>query len=156
MFVSRKCLAALIHLFACKFSTRVYVAQFVHQRAILLYPGLPSCNHFQPVPKKLMQRSVLALRFLSGQLDVGLVGVKSNILSHEHSVHHSRALGQTVSLATVLPQTQLASPVLPCKISSDPCPPSTSGSRKRPGSSPTTLHLRFSGSRRLSESPSRN
>src|ERR1700682_1790515 len=36
------------------------------------------------------------------------------------------------------------------------CPPSTSDSRNRPGSFPTILPLRFSGSRRLSVSPSRN
>ena len=41
-----------------------------------------------------MQRSVLTLRFLSGQLDVGLLCVERNILSHENSVHESRVFEQ--------------------------------------------------------------
>jgi hypothetical protein len=38
-----------------------------------------------------VQSSVLTLRFLPGKLDVRLVSVKSNILSHEYSVHDYRA-----------------------------------------------------------------
>jgi hypothetical protein len=45
---------SLIHLFACKLPTRIHVAQFMHQRTILLYAGLPSCDHFQPVTKEFM------------------------------------------------------------------------------------------------------
>src|SRR5438445_768040 len=39
-----------------------------------------------------MQRRVLTLRFLSSKLDVGLVGIESNILSHEYSVHDCRVI----------------------------------------------------------------
>src|SRR5450759_2519719 len=94
MFVSRKCLTALIHLFARKFSTCVHVAQLIHQRTILPSSPLPACNPFQPVAKKLMQRSVLALCFLSGELDVGLLGIKGNVLSHDNSVHDARVFAQ--------------------------------------------------------------
>src|ERR1035437_6949303 len=94
MFVSRKCLAAFIHLFPRELSTRIHVAQLIHQRPEFLRATLPACEPFQPIAEKLMQRSVLTLRFLSGQLDVGLLCVERNILSHENSVHESRVFEQ--------------------------------------------------------------
>src|ERR1700730_18736660 len=96
-----------------------------------------------------MQRRVLTLRFRSRKLDVGLIGIESNILSHESSVHDSRVNRNTLSsVETAWLQDWLRSsfPVFfPLTI---PCPPSTSDSRNRPGSFPTTLPLKFSGSRR--------
>jgi len=94
MFVSRKCLAAFIHLFARELSTCIHVAQLMHEGAILLDARPPARNPFQPVPKELMQRGVPALRFLSSQLDVGLVRAKSDVLLHDTSVHEIRAIVQ--------------------------------------------------------------
>src|ERR1700675_3755528 len=98
-----------------------------------------------------MQRSVLTLGFLSRKLDVGFIGVESNILSHESSVHDCRVNHNTLSsIETRGCQIGFGHPFpvfFPLTI---PCPPSTSDSRNRPGSSPTTLRLRFSGRRRWS------
>jgi len=90
MLVSRKYLAALIHFFPRELSTRIYVAQFIHQCAILLLSTLTPCNRTQPVAEKFVQRSVLAPGFLTGKLNVGLVGSKCYVLSHENSVHDTR------------------------------------------------------------------
>src|SRR5450631_152615 len=116
MFVSRKCLAALIHLFSRKLSTRIHVAQLIHQRAIFLRSTLPPCDSSQPVAEKFMQRSVPTPGFLSGKLNVRLVGVEGNILSHDNSVHDIRAVSQASSRTGVeWPDTKGAafSPRLP-------------------------------------------
>src|ERR1035438_3667356 len=96
MFVSRKCLAAFIHLFPRELSTRIHVAQLIHQRPEFLRSALPACEPLQPIAEELMQCSVLTLRFLSGKLNVGLVGVKGNVLSHENSVHEFSVLRELV------------------------------------------------------------
>src|SRR6266849_1339991 len=78
---------SLIHLVARELATCIGVAQIIHQRSIL-----PRSNRArdpcQPVAEKFIERGVLTLRFLSGKLDVGLLGIEDNILSHENSVHH--------------------------------------------------------------------
>src|ERR1039458_3110771 len=92
MFVSRKCLAALIHFFPRELSTGIHMAQLIHQGAIFLLSNLTTCDPFQPVAEELMQRSVLTASFLPGQFDVGLIGVECNVLSHGYSVHETRVI----------------------------------------------------------------
>jgi len=39
-----------------------------------------------------MQRRVLTAGFFPGQLDIGLVGIERNVLSHDDSVHEVRVI----------------------------------------------------------------
>ncbi len=104
--VSRKCLAAFIHLIARELSTRIHVPQLIHQRAIFLRSTLSARNAFQPVAEKFVQRGVLTLRFFSGQINVGLVGVKSDVSPHDNSVHECRVQRKgSVPLGSVLIRT---------------------------------------------------
>src|SRR6266536_2513861 len=144
MFVSRKCLATLIHLFAREFSTGVDVAQLIHQRAIILISTLPACDPFQPLSEQLVQRRVPTPGILSGKLDVGLVGVECNVLSHEYSVHDYRVLRklafrQVWGCSGALTRIGLSFPFPVSFPPCVPCPRSTSAFRNRPGSSPITL-----------------
>ena len=80
MFVSRKCLATLIHFFSCKLSTRIHITELMHQGAIILYPSLSACDPLQPVAEKFIERCVLAPGFFSGKLDVGVFGTECDVL----------------------------------------------------------------------------
>ena len=63
------------------------MAQLIHQGPEFLFSNLSIGNPFQPVAEKFVERRVPVAGVLPGQFDVGLVGAKSNILSHEDSVH---------------------------------------------------------------------
>jgi len=78
--VSKKCLSPLIHLFAGKLPPRIYVTQSGHQGTVILGTDLASGNPAQPIPKKFVERGVLAARYFAGPLDVGLVGAEGDVL----------------------------------------------------------------------------
>jgi hypothetical protein len=74
------------------------MAKLMHKRTIILHAGLPACDPFEPVSEKFIESSVLTPGFLTGKLDVRLVGGESNILSHDSSVHEIRVTGKLKGL----------------------------------------------------------
>src|ERR1019366_9424025 len=115
MFVSRKCLAARIHFFPRELSTCIHVTKLIHQAAIFLLSNLPARDPLQPVAEKLMQCGVLTAGFLSSQLDVGLIGIESNILPHDNSVHDTRVSGKH-KLETIDSARRRRAPVQPVRM----------------------------------------
>jgi hypothetical protein len=74
-------LPALIHLVTRELSTRIRVAQIIHQHSILPR-SKTTRNPLQPAAEKFIESGVTP-SFISGKLSVGLIDLEDNILARE-------------------------------------------------------------------------